>query len=122
MMKRENIDEILAADEELLPSSGFLGAVMERIREEAAAPPPLPFPWKRALPGMVLAVGVLGWGAVELVRQSLPAVRGLLLAPPSFPVAFERPMEPACWVALALGASLASWLLSRRLAGSSGLL
>jgi len=33
---------------------GFLASVMDRVREEAAAPPPIPFPWKRALPGMAL--------------------------------------------------------------------
>jgi hypothetical protein len=31
-------------------------------------------------------------------------------------------LEQAGWVALALGSSLASWLLSRRLAGASGIL
>ena len=30
------IDRILAAEEELIPSSGFLAATMERVREEAA--------------------------------------------------------------------------------------
>jgi hypothetical protein len=33
-----------------------------------------------------------------------------------------RPVEQAGWVALALGISLLSWLLSRRLAGRGGLL
>jgi len=31
-------------------------------------------------------------------------------------------LQTAAWVALALGISMASWLLSRRLAGRSGLL
>ena len=32
------IDRILAAEEELIPSSGFLAATMEQVREEAAMP------------------------------------------------------------------------------------
>ena len=111
------IDRILAAEEELVPSSGFLAATMERVREEAAAPPPIPFPWKRAVPGIVLAAGVFGWGAVELARLGLPAAGGISLALPHLPAAAVRPLESAGWAALALAVSLASWILSRRLAG-----
>ena len=60
-MTNERIDEILGTEPELVPSSGFAASVMERVREEAAAPPPIPFPWKRAVPGMVVAAGVFGW-------------------------------------------------------------
>ena len=59
------IDRILATEEELIPSSGFLAATMERVREEAACPKPIPFPWLRALPGIVLGVFVLGWGGFD---------------------------------------------------------
>jgi hypothetical protein len=123
-MDHNEIDRILATEEELVPSSGFLTAVMESVREkaEAAAPPPIPFPWKRAVPGMILAVGVLGWGAVEMVRLGLPALREISLTPPQISAAVIQPLKEAGWVALALGASLLSWLLSRRLAGQSGLL
>ena len=121
-MDRNEIDRILATEEELIPSSGFLASVMENVREEAAAPPPIPFPWVRAVPGMILAAGVLGWGAVELIRSGLPALREVSLTPPHLSAAVTRPLEEAGWVALALGVSLLSWLLSRRLAGRSGLL
>jgi hypothetical protein len=117
-----NLDRILVAEEELLPSSGFLASVMERVQEEAAAPAPIPFPWKRAIPGFLVAMIVLGGGAVELVRLSLSAVREISLAPPRLPAAVIQPVQGAGWVALALGASLLSWVLSRRLAGRSGLL
>ena len=69
------MDRLLAAEEELVPSSGFLAAVMERVQEEAQAPPPIPFPWKRAIPGMVLAAGVLGWGGFELMAFLIAALR-----------------------------------------------
>jgi hypothetical protein len=116
------IDRILANDEELIPSSGFLGSVMERVQEEARMPAPIPFPWKRAVPGIVLAAGVFGWGAVEFVRLAIPAAKGMAFSVPHFSGAVERPLEQAGWVALALGVSLFSWMLSRRISGQSGLL
>lgn len=120
--RSDTIDRILAAEEELLPSSGFLATVMERVQEEAAAPPPIPFPWKRAIPGILLATGVLGGSAIELVRFGLPAVGQVSFAPVQLPAAMARPVEGAGWVALALGASLLSWMLARKLTGRSGLL
>jgi hypothetical protein len=125
-MTSRRIDAILAGEEQLVPSSGFLSSVMERVQEEAAAPPPIPFPWKRAVPGMALAVGVFGWGGYELVRQAIPAGKAFALtvgrgdAAQHWNAAVGRPLEQAGWVALALGLSWGSWLFSRRLAGRSG--
>ena len=116
------IEAILASEEELIPSSGFLASVMERVQEEAVAPPPIPFPWKRALPGILATTGVFAWGAVKLFRQGMPALSSPTLPLPHLPVALVVPVEQAGWVALALGATLLSWLLSRRLAGRGGLL
>jgi len=116
------VDEILATEEEVAPSSGFLVSVMERVHEEARVPAPIPFPWKRALPGFVLAVLVFGWVGVELVRLGVQAIKQTSLVAPHFPAGLVHPMEQAGWVALALMSSLASWLLARRLAGPSGLL
>jgi len=122
------IDHILASEEPLIPSSGFLESVMESVREEAAAPPPIPFPWKRAIPAILLTAGIFGWAGIEFVRLGLPAAGSLAaagsasLALPHFSAAAAQPFEPAGWVALALGTSLLSWLLARRLAGRSGLL
>jgi hypothetical protein len=121
-MTHDPLDNILAAEEELIPSSGFLASVMERVHEEAAAPPPIPFPWVRAIPAIVVAAVVLGGSAVELIRLAIPAVLNLALTPPHLTAAITQPLEQAGWVALALTASLLSWLLSRRLAGRSSLL
>jgi hypothetical protein len=111
------IDRILATEEALLPSSGFLASVMERVREEATAPAPIPFPWMRALPGMVAAAGILGAGIFEFARHALPAAGELKVNLPQISLASVRPLEQAGWVALALGVSLFSWMLSKRLAG-----
>jgi hypothetical protein len=121
------IDQILATEEALIPSSGFLASVMERVQEEASAPPPIPFPWARVLPGILVIAGVLGWGTFELVRLGPPGLgpatmSSSVLTPPHLSPAAIASVESAGWVALALGASLVSWLLSRRLAGRGGLL
>jgi hypothetical protein len=113
------IDQILVTEEELIPSSGFLASVMERVHDEARMPTPLPFPWKRAIPGIVLASGVFGWGAVEFARQAIQASRTTSLTQLQIPASVERPLEQAGWVALALVISFASWVFSRRLAGQS---
>lgn len=57
--EEDEMNRILSRDEEILPSSGFTASVMEAVRSEAAVPPPIPFPWKRALPGMTVAGFVL---------------------------------------------------------------
>jgi hypothetical protein len=126
------IGHILAGEEELMPSSGFAVSVMERVRQEAALPAPIPFPWKRAIPLLLLACGGIGWCAVELVRLGVPgfdltalsqsAQSWLTISLPPLSVVQVRSLEQAGWVALALGVSLLSVLLSRRLAGRGGLL
>ncbi len=116
------IDRILAAEEELIPSSGFLAATMERVRDEAGMPKPIPFPWLRALPGIVLAAVVLGWGGYELARTGMAAAQEPTVMHLHLTAAAGRALEPAGWVAVALVASMLSWLFARRLAGRSGLL
>jgi len=116
------IDQILASEEELIPTSGFLSSVMERVEEEAAVPPPLPFPWRRLAPGIALAAGVICWGAVELVRGGMPSLTSFPQLAPHLSETLAHSAESAGWVALALGVSLISWSISRRLAGRGGLL
>ncbi|MEI9967378.1 MAG: hypothetical protein WDM87_01645 [Terracidiphilus sp.] len=116
------IERILAAEEELIPSSGFLAATMERVREESAMPKPIPFPWLRALPGIVLAVAVLGWCGFEMVRAGLRSAGEIPLAQSHWPAVNMHALEPVGWVAVALVAPMLSWILSRRISGRSGLL
>jgi hypothetical protein len=121
------IDRILAAEDELIPTSGFLASVMERVQQEAAAPAPIPFPWKRLLPGVLMVAGVFGWVGYEFVRQglslfSLPASKSTIPIPLHLPAVLAASANQVEWVAMALGVSLLSWLLSRRLAGRGGLL
>jgi hypothetical protein len=116
------IDCILAAEEELVPSSGFAATVMERVREEAARPAPIPFPWMRMAPGLVLAAGVIGWGAWQAARSAWPAMREFAQNPPPIPATVLLQLEEAGWVVLALAVSWGAWMLSQRLMRRSGLL
>jgi hypothetical protein len=95
---------------------------MQSVREEAAAPPPIPFPWKRVISGVALIAGVFGWDAFEFVRNGLPAAGAVSLALPHLSASGMQTLEQAGWVGFALGVSLLSWLLSRRLVGRTGLL
>lgn len=113
----DNLDRVLESEEMLVPSSGFAGSVMRRVRDEAAAPPPIPFPWKRVIPGMAVAAGVLGWAAVqgfEAVKNGLGSV-----TVPEFQIPAWLPWNPqqAGWVAVGLAIALVSWAGTRRLAG-----
>ncbi len=119
-MRDSDLDRILSKEEEILPSSGFAASVMETVQREAASPPPIPFPWKRALPGLsaaglalvslfVASILLLGRGAIS---EPLPAewsswFASLLQASKTL---------GANWIALSLLLSLASVKLSMRLA------
>ncbi len=116
------VDRILAAEEKLVPASGFVTAVMERVREEAATPAPIPFPWKRVAPGLVLAACTFGWGAWQAVRFAGPAMQELAQTSPQIPAALLPLLEQTAWVALALTVSWAGWALSMRLVRRSGLI
>ena len=72
----DRIDRILSEEPHIEPSSGLADAVMQRVLEEAHAPPPVPFPWLRFALGTGLSVGLLaagialGWfGGPELVPE-----------------------------------------------------
>jgi hypothetical protein len=116
-MELSGAESILASEEPIVPSSGFLGGVMERVKEESAMAAPIPFPWKRALPGFVVATAILGCGGVEFVRWGASTMKEASFAVPHVSMAMNQPFAHAGWVALAAGISIASWLLARKLVG-----
>jgi hypothetical protein len=61
VMNHDDLDHLLSHETEIVPSFGFTASVMNAVRAQAQAPPPIPFPWKRALPGMAAAVLSLAW-------------------------------------------------------------
>jgi|SRR5271156_3796925 len=117
-MRPEDFDRVLSKEQEIAPSSGFVASVMDAVRRAIETPPPIPFPWRRALPGLSAAgfglASVLVLGVMlsrETAPQPLPA--GLL---PVF-VLIVRGWKAvgANWIALALVLSLASLKLSARI-------
>ena len=116
------VDRILAGEDALIPSSGFAASVMERVRDEASAPAPIPFPWKRILPGVILAIAALGWCVFEMAQTLLSTAKSL---PPAGHLGLGGNLPAittAGWIALALLAPLLAWLFARRVVGGSALL
>lgn len=121
-MRNDDLDRILSAEQEITPSSGFVAAVMDAVRHDAAAPPPIPFPWKRALPGLCAA----GIALVSLfIAGSALFIRGTATQP--LPARFLSALAlilevwktvGANWIALALALSFVSVKLSMRFASS----
>ncbi|HEX4007954.1 MAG TPA: hypothetical protein VHX60_17400 [Acidobacteriaceae bacterium] len=118
------LDAALASPADgLLPSSGFADAVMQAVHAQAAGPAPIPFPWKRALPGCIAIVGALllvaivfgGW----LRRASfLPAhsAASSLPLPLSLELLLHNPAgSDALWVLFSLAIPAGCLLLMRRL-------
>jgi len=120
-MRHQELDRILSSETGIVPSSGFTTSVMEAVRREAAMPPPIPFPWKRALPGLAACLAIL-------VVAVFASHSGAAPQPASVPF-WSRMLSDAStalatagrlglgWVALALLLSLASVTLSMRLTG-----
>ena len=125
-MDDAEMDRILSEREEILPSSGFAASVMEAVRREAAAPPPIPFPWKRALPIAALAVIALVTTAAVIVFAATHAGGKLVAQDLSFNslnpmhgLLPENGLGSALrWAGAALLAAFVSVKLSLRLAGS----
>jgi hypothetical protein len=123
MMSHDEIDRILSRDEEILPSSGFAASVMDAVRREAAVLPPIPFPWRRALPlfaaavvALVLVVVVLVMGIPQLGREGASSPSAGEWMPTLLPFVNAAAISAAGWVLLALALSFASVALSLRLA------
>lgn len=123
LIREEEIDRILSREDEILPSSGFAVSVMDAVRREAAAPPPIPFPWKRALPGLVvggLAVAlvlVAGVVAIAKLGRASTAAPFSTSLPSGVPPIFHGGLESAAiWTVLALLTAFVSVKVSMSLA------
>lgn len=120
-MWHEDFDRILSSEEPIVPSSGFADAVMQAVRREAAAPPPISFPWKYALPGL----GLTGLLVVVVLLTPVPTARAeiVLLASRHLPALFAAVLETTrrlgldrlivalllAWASVKLSTRLASW-------------
>ena len=117
-MRQDDLDRILSKEQEIIPSSGFVNSVMDSVRRESLTPAPIPFPWKRALPGLASVVLSL---ALLLIAGGALFTRGIgaQSQPLALPFAHDRILEAARsiragWIVLALLLSLASAKFSIR--------
>ena len=87
-MTPEEIDRALARDAAgVRASPRFAAAVMAAVRRDAKAPPPIPFPWTRAAPG--IAAVVLGLALAVSSLLSTPSAGNTEQAPPALQRAVE---------------------------------
>jgi len=117
-MNDDDLDHMLSRQEDIVPSSGFVSNVMDAVRREASAPPPIPFPWKWAMPGLAawaLALTSLGVTFAQLRRGPAPAVP---ISPLVATILEGAKAIGAEWIALALVVWFASVTFAMRLAGS----
>jgi hypothetical protein len=122
-MSDGDVDRILSRGDEILPSSGFVHSVMEAVHHEASAPPPIPFPWKRAAPFVILGVAALALlvvVAVMLVSQGGGGTVREVAVSPVFGISWDGGIASALkWTVLALVGAFVSVKLSMRLGGAS---
>lgn len=97
-------------DDAIVPSFGFTERVMEAVKETAAAPPPLAFPWKLALPAFGTAFSILAYALLHFLRELNRMPR-----PESFDFAVKLPGSSG-WIALALLVALLSAIIGLRFA------
>ena len=120
-MNDADIDRMLSRRDDILPSSGFVASVMDAVRTEAAAPPPIPFPWRRARPVVALAAAALLTTLVLVVIVVVQSSTELPAASPPatlFIVVHWGLNSIAGWTGLSLLVALISAKVSMRLAGA----
>jgi hypothetical protein len=95
----DDFERALLGDDEIAPSSGFTETVMRAVTAEAAAPPPLPFPWLSALP--IFAAAAIALGSA-LIAAPPPTIKAATVTTPLF-AQLEVPSTPdALWTIFAL--------------------
>lgn len=108
----------------ILPSSGFAASVMSAIAHDAGAPAPIPFPWKRAVPGFAAIAVALALLIAILVSMvaSAPAAPAATVQAGAVDTAALMPFihstqstNIVLWTAVTLGACIVSLVYFRRL-------
>ena len=119
-MTPDELDRILSADDDIVPASGLVASVMESVRREASAPPPIPFPWTRLACGLAAVLGLVAWlawsGATEPLWEPM-----LSWSPDEWANLLKQAGDAAvktgaAWVATALLVAFLSTRLVTRLA------
>jgi hypothetical protein len=104
----EELERLLKSDAAgVRASRGFAARVMAAVRREPHAPPPIPFPWARAWPGLAVVVV-----AVAVAWFALPPDAA------SSGSASESAVAMTDWLAAAFAALDARWLLIASVVGA----
>lgn len=110
-----DIDRILSSDPVIEPSAGFASRVMGQVRQEANAPPPIEFPWRRFLPGAITCAALiliaLGLTVANFGPDAVPVEPTAELAP-VFELAVLGQAPAVAAIAL-IGSLLVAWLAVR---------
>jgi hypothetical protein len=110
----KDLERILVSDPVIEPSANFARNVMQQVRAEAAVPPPIEFPWRRFLPGVITAAAALLVVAVLVVANFDPATLPVpeVQTSPALDVNLLRQAPVLAGIAL-LGSLLLAWLTVR---------
>lgn len=116
------LDQVLATEDALVPSSGFAAGVMERVTEAAARSyKPLAFPWRRVLPGIILLVAGLAYMGMQLIKTLSTAgvTQASNFAPlTAFTIVYnQQNLLMLQWLAAAAALTLITWSITQRLVG-----
>jgi hypothetical protein len=97
----DEFDRELSEEPAIDPSPAFVRSVMAAVERESAGPPPLAFPWLRAAPIALAALGVLAF----IVYTAWSGLSGAPL--PSLNPSTASPLRPASTpVAIAIAVGL----------------
>jgi hypothetical protein len=116
-----DLDRALSTgSDSILPSSGFAENVMAAVHEETSVPAPIPFPWKRAVPGFIAIAAAIG-----LLLAVIPATLHSAFTAPhpaaspilwhSIVPALVSHGNNATWISASVAICLACLLFCRRL-------
>jgi hypothetical protein len=118
-MNQDELDRTLSGEVDIVPSAGFVHGVMAAVHCEASAPPPIPFPWKRALPGLAAGALVFVMMIIVLVKNFSGAAPATSIQYRVLPIVARvsdiGSMYGIGWVMLAILVTLACVVFSVRL-------
>ena len=118
-------DHLAGPPEQLEPSSGFVTSVMESIQTQAAEPPPIAFPWRRVVPGLLAILCCLSVFFVAILRAGIADTGAQSASQPiaqhalSLAHTFTAGEATLCWTLLAACLCIAAIAASFRMTGRS---
>jgi hypothetical protein len=120
-VNQEDLDRMLSTQENIVPSSGFVDNVMDAIECAASTPPPIPFPWKHALPGLAAwLIALVSFVYLAFAHFDASSARSTLprTAPMLAAIIESLKAVDGEWIAMALLVSAASVFFSMRIVGA----